>query len=417
MNEKLSIHIYPRKTKSNKNGQLPLIIRITIAGQRSEFSTGKYIELKEWDSQLMKMKGNSERACTINAYLESLKGKIIRTETILNFNDGELTMANFKQAYSGKLTKTRMLVPIYEQHNKRIKQLINKEYALGTFKRHEVTLKHLREFMLQQYGVDDIDINKIDHAFISDFDFYLRCNRNCGNNSTVKYIMNFKKVIRQCIANAWLTQDPFVRYTSRLQVVERDVLNEEELQAIYLKDFRLDRLDVVRDIFIFSCYTGLAYIDVKRLTRDNLVKGIDGQLWISTHRQKTDSPSKIPLLDIPLRIIDKYAHHPQCDNEGTLLPVASNQKVNAYLKEIADIAGVEKALTFHIARHTFATTVTLSNGVPIESVSKMLGHKSIRTTQHYAKITDRKVANDMEALKELIQDKTAIPNVHIAGRH
>lgn len=183
------------------------------------------------------------------------------------------------------------------------------------------------------------------------------------------------------------------------------MLTKEELEIISQKDITVERLALVRDIFIFSCFTGLAYIDVKQLTPTHLVKGIDGQLWINTHRQKTDTSSRIPLLDITRGIIEKYKDHPKSINEGTLLPVFTNQHTNAYLKEIADICGINKRLTFHCARHTFATTVTLSNGVPIESVSKMLGHQSIRTTQHYAKVTDNKVAGDMEKLMLALADR------------
>ena len=177
-------------------------------------------------------------------------------------------------------------------------------------------------------------------------------------------------------------------------------LSETEIQNIIEKVFKTERLSLVRDIFLFSCFTGLAYIDVKNLTKSHISFGIDGEKWIFTHRQKTESASKIPILPVTQMIIDKYADNPLCLNEDKLLPILSNQKMNAYLKEIAGVCEIEKELTFHIARHTFATTVTLTNGVPIESVSKMLGHKNLRTTQHYAKVLDRKVSDDMKILKE-----------------
>jgi site-specific recombinase XerD len=201
------------------------------------------------------------------------------------------------------------------------------------------------------------------------------------------------------LANDWLDKNPFANYKSKVKEVERVYLTEEEIQNIINKDFKTDRLLLVRDIFLFSCFTGLAYIDVKNLTKSHISIGIDGEKWIFTHRQKTESASKIPILPITQMLIDKYEHHPQCMNEEKLLPILSNQKMNAYLKEIAAVCGIEKELTFHIARHTFATTVTLTNGVPIESVSKMLGHTNIKTTQHYAKILDRKVSEDMQVLK------------------
>jgi site-specific recombinase XerD len=181
--------------------------------------------------------------------------------------------------------------------------------------------------------------------------------------------------------------------------VERVYLSEEEIENIINKDFKTDRLSLVRDIFLFSCFTGLAYIDVKNLTKSHISLGIDGEKWIFTHRQKTETASKIPILPITQMIIDKYEDHPECCNQNKLLPILSNQKMNAYLKEIAGVCEIEKDLTFHIARHTFATTVTLTNGVPIESVSKMLGHKNLRTTQHYAKVLDKKVSEDMMILR------------------
>ena len=196
-----------------------------------------------------------------------------------------------------------------------------------------------------------------------------------------------------------LDKNPFVNYKAKVKEVERAYLVQEEIQAIVDKEFATERLNQVKDIFLYSCFTGLAYIDVKQLTRSNIGLGIDGGKWIFTNRQKTDTRSNISLLPIAEEILDKYKQHPQCLNEGKLLPVLSNQKMNSYLKEIADLCEINKELTFHIARHTFATTVTLTNGVPIESVSKMLGHKNLRTTQHYAKILDRKVSDDMKMLR------------------
>ena len=208
------------------------------------------------------------------------------------------------------------------------------------------------------------------------------------------------------MANDWLDKNPFANYKSKVKEVERVYLSEEEIQNIIEKDFKTERLSLVRDIFLFSCFTGLAYIDVKNLTKSHISIGIDGEKWIFTHRQKTESASKIPILPLTQMIIDKYEDNPQSVNQEKLLPILSNQKMNAYLKEIATVCNIEKELTFHIARHTFATTVTLTNGVPIESVSKMLGHKNLRTTQHYAKVLDKKVSEDMKILRAKFPMKT-----------
>ena len=282
----------------------------------------------------------------------------------------------------------------------RIQALVSsEEFAQGTVERYKITLRHIQNFLEWKYKVNDIAIDKIDFAFVMDFDFYLRTERKCQNNASVKYVKNFRKIFNICLDNEWVKTDPFKKYKSKTIIVDRDYLTELELRDIQTKKITIPRLDLVRDIFLFSCFTGLAYIDVQQLTNDNVALGIDGDKWIFKNRQKTDTASKIPLLPMAQEIIDKYENHPVCKNENRLLPILSNQKMNAYLKEIADVCKINKDLTFHIARHTFATTVTLSNGVPLETVSKMLGHTNLKTTQHYAKILDKKISEDMMILK------------------
>lgn len=261
-------------------------------------------------------------------------------------------------------------------------------------------MEHTRNFILWKFQVSDLDASRINYDFVSDYAFWLKSIRNCNHNSTMKYLSNFKKIVLLCMKQGWLQKDPFLGFKLTRREVERAFLTKLELQDIASRQFATERLNYVRDIFLFSCFTGLAYADVKKLKRSEIVIGIDGEKWVITKRQKTDISSRIPLLSASLEILAPYENHPQCMNEGRLLPVLSNQKMNAYLKEIADLCGINKNLTFHIARHTFATTVTLSNGVPIESVSKMLGHKNLRTTQHYAKILDKKVSEDMIALRK-----------------
>jgi site-specific recombinase XerD len=371
-----------------------------VNAKRFEFSTNKSINPDKWSSEGSKVKGTSEEARTINSHLDYLKNQILQAEKKLIKKDISVSSENLKNELFGLTETKRMLVPIFQDHNNKIKELVGKEYAPGTLERYTTSLKHTIEFMQWKYNISDIDITKIDHAFITDYEFWLRSVRNCANNTAVKYLKNFNKIIKLCLANDWLDKNPFANYKSKVKEVERIYLTEEEIQYIIDKDFKTERLSLVRDIFLFSCFTGLAYIDVKNLTKSHISYGIDGEKWIFTHRQKTESASKIPILPVTQMIIDKYENHPQCHNESKLLPILSNQKMNAYLKEIAAICEIEKELTFHIARHTFATTVTLTNGVPIESVSKMLGHKNLRTTQHYAKVLDRKVSEDMKLLKD-----------------
>ena len=400
MKTKITLHFYAKSTKANANGLLPIYVRLTVDGKRLEFSTKKFVEKSKWSNELAKMKGTTEEARSINSYLDLMKSKVLDVQMELIHRNETLSIENFKSKLLGTEERQRMLVPIFQDHNNKIKELVGKEYAPGTLERYTTSLKHTIEFMQWKYNISDIDITKIDHAFITDYEFWLRSVRNCANNTAVKYIKNFNKIIKICLANDWLDKNPFANYKSKVKEVERVYLSEKEVQSIIEKDFKTERLSIVRDIFLFSCFTGLAYIDVKNLTKSHISFGIDGEKWIFTHRQKTESASKIPILPVTQMIIDKYADNPQCLNEDKLLPILSNQKMNAYLKEIAGVCEIEKELTFHIARHTFATTVTLTNGVPIESVSKMLGHKNLRTTQHYAKVLDRKVSEDMKILKD-----------------
>ena len=400
MNTSVSILFYIKRAKVNNLGVCPIYTRVTVNAKRFEFSTNKPINPDKWSSEGSKVKGTSEEARTINSHLDYLKNQILQAEKKLIKKDISVSSENLKNELFGLTETKRMLVPIFQDHNNKIKELVGKEYAPGTLERYTTSLKHTIEFMQWKYNISDIDITKIDHAFITDYEFWLRSVRNCANNTAVKYLKNFNKIIKLCLANDWLDKNPFANYKSKVKEVERVYLTEEEIQSILNKDFKTERLSLVRDIFLFSCFTGLAYIDVKNLTKSHISYGIDGEKWIFTHRQKTESASKIPILPVTQMIIDKYENHPQCNNEDKLLPILSNQKMNAYLKEIAAICEIEKELTFHIARHTFATTVTLTNGVPIESVSKMLGHKNLRTTQHYAKVLDRKVSEDMKLLKD-----------------
>ena len=400
MKHKISTLFYAKAAKTSKNGLLPIYQRITVNGERIEMSTSKFIEKAKWNTSAGKIKGSSEEARLINSYLDILKAKVYEAEKWMVNNNLEINAQTFKNKLLGIEEKQRKLMLIFQEHNKRMKELINKEFSINTYKKYETTLTHTKEFLKSQYAINDISINRIDLAFINNFDFYLRNTKNCNNNSTIKYIRNFGKIVKQCYKNGWLERDPFLNYDGRVKEVERTYLNETEIEALLNKKFIIKRLELVKDLFLFSCFTGLAYIDVFNLTPANIIIGIDGEKWISTHRQKTESASKIPILPVTQMIIDKYENHPQCNNEDKLLPILSNQKMNAYLKEIATVCEIEKELTFHIARHTFATTVTLTNGVPIESVSKMLGHKNLRTTQHYAKVLDRKVSEDMKILKD-----------------
>jgi site-specific recombinase XerD len=288
---------------------------------------------------------------------------------------------------------------VFKYHNNQMAALLGQEYAPGTLERYETSYRHTQSFLQWKYKLADIDITKLNFEFISEYEFWLKSIRKCNHNTTMKYLSNFKKIVIKCIKNGWLQKDPFIGFNMAKREVERTPLTEFEVNALSAKVFPVMRLNIVRDIFLFSCMTGLAYADVQKLKRSEITIGVDGEKWIFTRRQKTDIISRIPLLPIAQEILNRYRDNEQCKNKDLVLPVLSNQKMNAYLKEIADLCGINKNLTYHIARHTFATTITLSNGVPIETVSKMLGHRNLKTTQHYAKILDRKISDDMKNIR------------------
>lgn len=405
MQNSISLLFYLKKPKVLIGSKVPIYVRVTVAGKRAEISTGRECLPEKWNAQAGRSNGTKEEVKALNSFLDTIQSKLQETHRLM-MAAGELISAEtLKNKYTGKGEMPRSLVAIFEDHNKRVEALLGDEFAPGTLDRYKTSLKHTIAFMQWKYNISDIDIKRIDHSFIADYEFYLRSVRKCANNTAVKYIKNFGKIIRICLANEWLTKNPFVNYKAKVKEVDRTFLVQEEIEAISQKHFNTDRLNLVKDIFLFSCFTGLAYIDVKKLTQNNITIGIDGEKWIYTNRQKTDTRSNIPLLPMAAEILLKYKDHPQCLNENRLLPILSNQKMNSYLKEIADLCGITKELTYHIARHTFATTVTLTNGVSIESVSKMLGHKSIKTTQHYAKILDSKVSDDMKMLRAKMASK------------
>jgi len=396
MKNTFSLLFYPKGSMVDKTHKVPIYLRITVNGKRSELSTNRKIELSRWNNKAGKVSGTNNISRELNHYMDTIRHKIYRIQERLQAENREVTASRIKNIYFGKEEKQVMLLKIFQDHNDKVERLIGKDYAASTAERYRTAKKHVGDYIKFKYNLDDIFVKEVDYRFITGFEYYLKTERNCSHNTALKYITNFKKIIRIAYANDWISKDPFLNWKVRLKVVDREFLTKEEIQTMIGKEIRIPRLDQVKDIFVFCCYTGLAYADVKKLDESDLVIGIDGERWIKTRRSKTDTRSNIPLLPTALAILEKYADNNSSDK---LLPVLSNQKMNAYLKEIADLCGIDKNLTFHLARHTFATTVTLTNGVPIESVSKMLGHKSLRTTQHYAKILDSKVSDDMAVLK------------------
>ena len=414
MNQTFSILFFIVKSKAKPDGSVPIYLRITIDGRRSEIASKRYVSPDKWNSVSQKVHGNTESVKAINSFLKTMEQQVFDAYKELMEEHAMVTAESLKNRLTGNEQRQRMLIEIVRHHNDCIEKLIGKDYSKPTLTKYNTTKSHLQDFIKWKYRISDINIDQLDFEFLSNFEFYLKTEKKVGHNTTAKYISNTRKIINECISKGWLKNDPFRNYKIKVHETTPIFLTEEELEKIETKEFSIKRLSLVKDMFIFSCYTGLSFIDVTNLTPHQISTGIDGKKWIFTRRQKEDTASNIPLLPKVMDIIKKYADDPKSVNKGRLLPMLSNQKMNAYLKEIADLCGINKELTYHCARHTFATTVTLSNGIPIESVSKMLGHKKIQTTQHYAKILDKKVSLDMDILfnkyskKEDAEEKDAV---------
>ncbi len=404
MENKLVNHFYLKKAKVDKAGKAPVYLRLTLNGERVEMSVHKKIKPDMWDKSAERISGRSEYARTINAYLTNLRNKIDICFIKLDNIGERLSVQQLVNELSGKSENQITLVEAFEKHNKLVETKVGIDYSAITLKRYRSSLNSLKEFMEARYNKLDIKLGDLKHEFIVDYETYLKTERNLKHNSSTKSIKNLYRVINMSVTNGWLNLNPFRNFSCNYRENYRECLNQEEIDILFQKEFSIKRLEKVRDVFIFQIYTGFSYGDVEKLTPDNIQTGIDGEKWITIYRGKTGGRSSIPLLPRAIEVINKYKDDPGCLVKGKLLPVTSNQKMNGYLKEIADICDIKKNLTTHLARHTFATTITLTNGVPIETVSKMLGHKSLRTTQIYSKVVDTKISIDMQKLKQKIKD-------------
>ena len=397
--------------RSNKNDQNSGIIyvRITIEGQRAEISLKKTLLISLWNNARGKVNGSSKDAKSLNAYLDDIRIKLTECYRELQLKQDKITPDAIKALFLGDHPDQHTLTELIEYHNLSQFPVL----STSTRKCYIITKNYILSFLNQKRNTSNIYLSKIDFKFISDFDYYLRTikpldhQKPLHNNGLMKHMQRFRKILDLGVRLEKLIKNPFNAYDIRFDKVERGFLTKYELDLIEKKIFSIERLQMIKDLFIFSCYMGLAYIDAINLTTSEISIGIDGQKWIYTKREKTQTPLRIPVLPKALEIIEKYRPNIRSNNRGTIFPLVSNQKVNSYLKEIADICEIEKNLTFHLARHTFATTVTLSNGVPIETVSNLLGHRSISTTQIYAKVLENKVSEDMVKLKKRLSGNKA----------
>ena len=400
MTKTFSLLFYIRTTKTKSDGTIPIYVRITINGKRAEFSTKRTIEPTKWNNAKGRAKGSNEQIKSLNKYLDTIQAKVYDKQQELMQKNKSITAVTLKNAYLDITYDKKTLLGVFESHNKKINQLIGRGYAIATVDKYELSYRHLKKFIKLNYKADDLHLGEVIFGFITDFEHYLLSVKNISRNTTNKYLSHLIKIINIALDNEWIAKNPFRKFKMKNKEVVKEFLTENEIQILLGKEITIKRLELVRDIFAFCCLTGLAFVDVEKLTPDNLHKGIDGNLWIHIRRQKTNTASHIPLIPQALKIINKYKGHPLAVNKGSVLPVLSNQKMNAYLKEIADVCGITKNLTMHTARHTFAT-YALTKGVPIETVAKILGHKDLKTTQIYAKIIDSKIADDMKILMNI----------------
>lgn len=388
-------------TSRLNNNQVPVYARVTVNGKRVNISLKRKVILSEWDSAKSKLKGSNQEAKLFNRFLEQVRSQIYLAYEQLLSENKLINAQAIKARYLGEDEQHRSLLELFEYHNTTMSKNLHKD----TMRHYKTTQNYLKSFLSKKIKTDNIYLSNLDYSFIVDFEYYLKAHeptdhqRKISNNTAMKHLQRLRKMLTMAYHLEWIDRDPFVRFKSSFEKREREFLSESELLKLENFHSPVNRLNIVKDLFVFSCYTGISYIDLNNLTRDNIVKGIDGNDWLITKRQKTKTNVKIPLLDKALELVFKYENHPRIVANNGILPRLSNQRINAYLKEIADLCKIKKNLTFHIARHTFATTVTLSNGVPIETVSKLLGHTKIATTQIYARVIERKVSEDINALK------------------
>jgi site-specific recombinase XerD len=393
-----SVLFFVRK-HHNERKKLFIYARVTVDGKRSEISLKRSISVNHWDVSKGRAKGTIPKARMLNQYLDQVYTKFLDCHKQLSSENKVISSQSIKARFYGNDEYQKTLLELIGYHNSHMKNVLKP----GTMKNYRTTETYLKEFLKQKMSCNDIDIKQINYRFVTDFEQFLRLysakvsRKTCGNNGTMKHLERFKKMLNLSIRLEWLVKNPFDNFKFRFEKNERQYLSKRELQIVESTEFTNSSLQKVKDIFIFSCYTGLSYVDIKELTIHQIIKGIDGSNWIYTKREKTDETVKVPLLPQAQNIMDQYA---DSIKDEFLFPVFSNQKVNKYLKEVMLQLKIKKTITFHSARHTFATTVTLSNGVPIETVSKLLGHTKLSTTQIYARVLENKLSEDMMLLKE-----------------
>lgn len=400
MRSTFKVLFYVKKGSEKPNGNLPLMCRITVDGEIKQFSCKIDVPLRLWDVKNNRASGKSAEAQKINIAVDRIRVEVNRRYQELMQTDGYVTATKLKNAYLGIGVKQETLLKLFEQHNSEFEKKVGYSRAQGTFARYQTVCKHIREFLSLTYHREDIPLKELNLTFINDFEYFLREEKKCRTNTVWGYMIVLKHIISIARNTGLLPFNPFAGYINSPESVDRGYLTEEEIQTLIEAPMKNKTYELVRDLFVFSIFTGLSYADVKKLTTDNLQTFFDGNLWIITRRRKTNTDSNIRLLDVPKRIIEKYKG---LTRDNRVFPVPSNSCYNEKLKKIGKQCGIKTQLTYHVARHSAATTILLSHGVPIETVSRILGHTNIKTTQIYARITNQKISRDMETLSHKLE--------------
>ena len=391
-----SILFFIRESKARKNGNVPIEVMITVNGERNSFSTGKQIAIEKWDKTKQQVKGKDQETQNLNNYLKAIKAKLYQKEAELLERGFIITAQILYDAYFDKVEslKERSLFEVFEEHNQEQEKLVGNGVSKATHWVSVYTIRLLREFVQQKYKREDLYLRELNLNFIQSFHSFLRIDKGMAQNSSTKHLKLLKKIINLSVANSYMAFNPFSTYKVEREPVEVDFLDEEELRKIINFDTPLPRLERAKDMFLFGCFTGLSYIDIKTLTPEHFEKDNTGRIWIKKRRVKTGVLSRIPLLPIAKLILDKYK------GGEKLLPIQDPADINKYLKDIAILCGINKRICFHTSRHTFASTVTLANNISLEVVSKMLGHTNTRMTAHYAKLIDKCIGEQMDKLMD-----------------
>jgi len=399
--KKLNLLFIVSKSRIRKDGKAPLFCRLTYLERRKQFSTGLFINPKNWNNSLQEAGPPNNDSNYINSQLNLIKNQINQVFLYLQINNSEFTVDDIYNKFKGNTPKKELgVLEVYELFNIRIYKLIGRDLKKVTYSKYIESFVHLKSFIKAYFKANDIKLKDLKLNFLNEYEYFLKAQKGLEQSTINKAIQRFRKVVQFALEQEYIDKNPFIGYKAKRLQKEVIYLTDDELKSLENYDFSQTRLQQVKDLFVFCCYTGLAFKEMSNLKTEHIVKGFDGNVWIKMNREKTSKPLMIPLLPKALDMINKY------QNEDSLLPIISNQRFNSYLKEIADVVGLKKNLTHHIARKTFASTVLLFNDVPMEIVSELLGHSKISTTQdYYAKIVNKKLSETMKGLSERLNEK------------